>query len=680
MKMYVKKIMCLLLAGVMLAGMLPMTAAADTGGTGSFSVQMLDTAENTEIRKNVGETVEIPVVVNHVDKDRTYNSFDMTFTYDASVLELVSDSISGMSVTGDSGTVRVLRYGADLEVGSAVFTLKFNVKNPGRTTIKTTEAQIGIKQTAQDEDASPATIVNSVTIVTNSTVTFDSNGGSSVDAQTVTYGEKLQKPADPIRKKYLFKGWYEDLNVEPAWDFDKNTVTKEALTLYAKWEQALFSVTAEIQDHEGNKYDGEVNVKLMRGNDLIASTTGSTGTFTFPEVDVGMYNLVAVYKDEDGEHTKTELINVDHDDTYILKLPAPGINSHLNVSDNAQTPSIMVGNLDEEANEQAKETAGDATVTIEMSIVGKTEAQVPAAVVSAVENKVGDDTTVEYLDISLEKTVISSEGTKTTTEMTETSTVLEIVIPYNGEGKTNLRVFRHHNGVLQEFANNTSREDQTFYYADGYIHLFTQKFSNYMISYDVSYKVTFDSNYDGGSTTTKTTGGDGKLASLADDPVRKNYVFKGWYTAKTGGTKVTTNTVFTADTTVYAQWDGYNVNVSNTSGGKVSVSHNEAAGGETVEITVTPNSGYQMKTLTVTYANGKNVTVLTDNNGKYSFVMPEGDVTVKVTFAAKSTSKADTSNPKTGDDFNLVAWNAAAVTSLMALVVLMLNKKKFCQK
>ena len=124
----------------------------------------------------------------------------------------------------------------------------------------------------------------------------------------------------------------------------------------------------------------------------------------------------------------------------------------------------------------------------------------------------------------------------------------------------------------------------------------------------------------------------------------------------------------------------YQISVDANSGGTVSVSPKEAAAGEKVEIKVTPKSGYRMKTLTVTDANSENIPVSTDNNGKYSFVMPEGDVTVKVIFAAKSTSNADKSNPKTGDDFNLVAWNAAAVTSLMALAVLMLNKKKFYQK
>ena len=70
------------------------------------------------------------------------------------------------------------------------------------------------------------------------------------------------------------------------------------------------------------------------------------------------------------------------------------------------------------------------------------------------------------------------------------------------------------------------------------------------------------------------------------------------------------------------------------------------------------------------------MSVNTDNNGKYSFVMPESDVTIKVTFGVKSTSAADKSNPKTGDDFGLAAWNATAIISLAVLTILILNKKK----
>ena len=53
--------------------------------------------------------------------------------------------------------------------------------------------------------------------------------------------------------------------------------------------------------------------------------------------------------------------------------------------------------------------------------------------------------------------------------------------------------------------------------------------------------------------TSVTTGADGKLARLPT-PTRSSYSFNGWYTEKNGGTKVTTDTVFSANTTVYAHW------------------------------------------------------------------------------------------------------------------------------
>ncbi|WP_419054189.1 InlB B-repeat-containing protein [Hominenteromicrobium sp.] len=66
------------------------------------------------------------------------------------------------------------------------------------------------------------------------------------------------------------------------------------------------------------------------------------------------------------------------------------------------------------------------------------------------------------------------------------------------------------------------------------------------------YTVTFDGNNGtpsvGSMTTTKQ-----KLTSLPDAS-RSKHSFNGWYTEKSGGTKITTDTVFSANTTVYAHW------------------------------------------------------------------------------------------------------------------------------
>ncbi|SHK01893.1 S-layer homology domain-containing protein [Desulforamulus aeronauticus] len=69
------------------------------------------------------------------------------------------------------------------------------------------------------------------------------------------------------------------------------------------------------------------------------------------------------------------------------------------------------------------------------------------------------------------------------------------------------------------------------------------------------YTISFNTN-EGNALTpgTLTTGADGKLAVLPIPTRSGNYRFDGWFTAATGGTVVTTGTVFTADTTIYAHW------------------------------------------------------------------------------------------------------------------------------
>ena len=66
------------------------------------------------------------------------------------------------------------------------------------------------------------------------TVTFNSNGGSAVTAQTVEAGEKATEPSDPTKDGYTFSGWYTSDTLTTAWDFSTDTVNSN-ITLYAKW-------------------------------------------------------------------------------------------------------------------------------------------------------------------------------------------------------------------------------------------------------------------------------------------------------------------------------------------------------------------------------------------------------------------------------------------------------------
>ena len=65
--------------------------------------------------------------------------------------------------------------------------------------------------------------------------------------------------------------------------------------------------------------------------------------------------------------------------------------------------------------------------------------------------------------------------------------------------------------------------------------------------------VTFDGNGGTPSVGSMTTTNQ-KLTSLPSASRSGSYSFDGWYTEKSGGTKITTDTVFHANTTVYAHW------------------------------------------------------------------------------------------------------------------------------
>ncbi len=71
----------------------------------------------------------------------------------------------------------------------------------------------------------------------------------------------------------------------------------------------------------------------------------------------------------------------------------------------------------------------------------------------------------------------------------------------------------------------------------------------------VGYTITLDEN--GGNPLnieTVETDDSGRVGTLPTPTRGGGYVFEGWYTAKNGGKKVTTNTVFDEDTTIYARW------------------------------------------------------------------------------------------------------------------------------
>ena len=411
-----------------------------------------------------------------------------------------------------------------------------------------TTVQVRVKAT----EAAPHGEVSSCTIEPGpaATVTFISEGSTFAEQSDLSYGDTVSKPEpDPTRTDYKFLGWYTTADGATEWNFETDKVTAENVTIYAKWKQVNFQVGGTVKDSTGTTAINGATVTLMQGSRQIDQGITDNGAFTFSQhIPAGAYNIVTT----SGNQTKTTLITIESSDmlNVSVTLPPEGVSSKLEVKPN--TPTVVVGGLDEEAAAQKEEGK---TVTVSMTVEGKTESAVPAKEVTAIKEAAGtsgvNDPAVEYLDVSITKQV---DDTKET--VTSTTNVIEIVVPFDFSGKDNIAVLRYHGSSAAKLsstnpgADGTYREDRD----GGCLHIFARLFSTYAVAYtETNYTITFDANGGTVGTASAKTNPDGKLSTLPT-PSRSGYSFTGWYTAASGGTQVTTTTVFTENTTIYALW------------------------------------------------------------------------------------------------------------------------------
>jgi uncharacterized repeat protein (TIGR02543 family) len=120
------------------------------------------------------------------------------------------------------------------------------------------------------------------------TVTFNSDGGNAVAEVKVKKGEKVVRPADPIKEGYTFEGWF---NGEQLYSFDTEVTTD--LTLTAKWtrnvepyipskpaeESSIGDITTVTNEDGSNtknvtdKKTGSVTVTTTRKDGTVIKTT-----------------------------------------------------------------------------------------------------------------------------------------------------------------------------------------------------------------------------------------------------------------------------------------------------------------------------------------------------------------------------------------------------------------------
>ena len=207
------------------------------------------------------------------------------------------------------------------------------------------------------------------------------------------------------------------------------------------------------------------------------------------------------------------------------------------------------------------------------------------------------------------------------------------------------------------------------------------------ISSSTMHTVTFNPNGGSCNMTNLITEKNGKLSIL---PIanRNGYAFDGWYTAISDGDKITTDHVFTSDTTVYAHWTknggssssgnssgsgssgvgssgggssstSYSITTGNFAHGSISTSPKNASKGTKVTITATPDTGYRLEKLAITDNAGNELELTSKGNDKYTFTMPAGTVKVEASFVPIETAEVPWVNPFT--DVAESAWYYNAV-------------------
>lgn len=106
-------------------------------------------------------------------------------------------------------------------------------------------------------------------------VTFDSNGGPSIDSVNVLKGDSVNKPTDPVREGYVFGGWFIKLDDTNSYDFSKGVTSN--LTLIAKWIKISNIITVTFDSNGGSS----VSATSFNEGEEVSLPTPTRSGYTF---------------------------------------------------------------------------------------------------------------------------------------------------------------------------------------------------------------------------------------------------------------------------------------------------------------------------------------------------------------------------------------------------------------
>jgi uncharacterized repeat protein (TIGR02543 family) len=107
------------------------------------------------------------------------------------------------------------------------------------------------------------------------TLTFDTNGGNSINAMDVTYADGMVLPNDPVKEGYTFVAWYTDASFTTP--YEPQTMPSNDLTLFAKW--AINSYTLTFDTNHGELTSTSINYTYQETFPTLEEPTRQGHTF-----------------------------------------------------------------------------------------------------------------------------------------------------------------------------------------------------------------------------------------------------------------------------------------------------------------------------------------------------------------------------------------------------------------